>query len=301
MDLMSLKDYRTDAADLPREDPDTPTPSSLYLKDRNALKIDKLSIRVTIISIILPILIGAVLFFIYLDMKDQVMDVDSAKNTRVEHLSRQMEEKLNALDIRIAKNRFDLDEKLPVLEQKTGSLEQQLEKLAASKADVSVLEAELTELGDQLARQDRRIQNNADQDQANLAELERINSSLRSAMDENQGQFEKEVRTLKQEITSLQALKQEVASLQTQSQARISLQEQLDEKRLDLERLQKQVSLLEKQHQELENQFMTRKEVNRQLTELQNNVNQALKNMENQIKSPPLQIPDSISEETLTQ
>jgi chromosome segregation ATPase len=301
MDLMSLKDYRTDAADLPREDPDTPTPSSLYLKDRNALKIDKLSIRVTIISIILPILIGAVLFFIYLDMKDQVMDVDSAKNTRVEHLSRQMEEKLNALDIRIAKNRFDLDEKLPVLEQKTGSLEQQLEKLAASKADVSVLEAELTELGDQLARQDRRIQNNADQDQANLAELERINSSLRSAMDENQGQFEKEVRTLKQEITSLQALKQEVASLQTQSQAQISLQEQLDEKRLDLERLQKQVSLLEKQHQELENQFMTRKEVNRQLTELQNNVNQALKNMENQIKSPPLQIPDSISEETLTQ
>jgi len=298
---MSLKDYRTDAADLPREDPDTPTPSSLYLKDRNALKIDKLSIRVTIISIILPILIGAVLFFIYLDMKDQVMDVDSAKNTRVEHLSRQMEEKLNALDIRIAKNRFDLDEKLPVLEQKTGSLEQQLEKLAASKADVSVLEAELTELGDQLARQDRRIQNNADQDQANLAELERINSSLRSAMDENQGQFEKEVRTLKQEITSLQALKQEVASLQTQSQAQISLQEQLDEKRLDLERLQKQVSLLEKQHQELENQFMTRKEVNRQLTELQNNVNQALKNMENQIKSPPLQIPDSISEETLTQ
>jgi chromosome segregation ATPase len=301
MDLMSLKDYRTDAADLPREDPDTPTPSSLYLKDRNALKIDKLSIRVTIISIILPILIGAVLFFIYLDMKDQVMDVDSAKNTRVEHLSRQMEEKLNALDIRIAKNRFDLDEKLPMLEQKTGSLEQQLEKLAASKADVSVLEAELTELGDQLARQDRRIQNNADQDQANLAELERINSSLRSAMDENQGQFEKEVRTLKQEITSLQALKQEVASLQTQSQARISLQEQLDEKRLDLERLQKQVGLLEKQHQELENQFMTRKEVNRQLTELQNNVNQALKNMENQIKSPPLQIPDSISEETLTQ
>ncbi|EMS79313.1 coiled-coil domain-containing protein [Desulfotignum phosphitoxidans] len=298
---MSLKDYRTDASDLPQEDPDTLPSPALYQKDRNALKIDKLSTRVTIITIILPILIGAVLFFIYLDMKDQVLDVDTAKNNRVEQLSRQMEEKMNALDIRIAKNRFDLEEKLPLMEQKTDSLEQQLGKLAASKADVSALDAESAKLGDQLARQDRRIQNNADQDQANLAELERINSSLRSAMDENQAQFEKKVRTLKQEMTSFQALKQEVASLQTQRQGLISLQEQLDDKRLDLEQLRKQVSLLEKQHKELENQFMTRKEVDRRLTELQNNVNQTLKNLENRIKSPPLQIPDSISEETLTQ
>lgn len=298
---MSLKDYRTDASDLPQEDPDTLPSPALYQKDRNALKIDKLSTRVTIITIILPILIGAVLFFIYLDMKDQVLDVDTAKNTRVEQLSRQMEEKMNALDIRIAKNRFDLEEKLPLMEQKTDSLEQQLGKLAASKADVSALDAESAKLGDQLARQDRRIQNNADQDQANLAELERINSSLRSAMDENQAQFEKKVRTLKQEMASFQALKQEVASLQTQRQELISLQEQLDDKRLDLEQLRKQVSLLEKQHKELENQFMTRKEVDRRLTELQNNVNQTLKNLENRIKSPPLQIPDSISEETLTQ
>lgn len=299
---MSLKDYRTDASDLPREDPDTlPPSSSLHLKDRNSLKIDKLSTRVTIITIILPILIGVVLFFIYLDMKDQVMDVDTAKDTRVNYLSRQMEEKMNALDMRIAKNRFDLDEKLPVLEQKTGSLAEQLEQLAASKADVTTLDTGLSQLEDQLTRQDRRIQNNADQDQANLAELERINSSLRSAMDENQAQFKKEVRTLKQEMTSFQALKEEVASLQTQRQELISVQEQLDEKSLDLERLKKQVSLLEKQHKELENQFMTRKEVDRRLTELQNDVNQTLKNLENQFKSPPLQIPDSISEETLTQ
>ncbi|MCF8138360.1 MAG: hypothetical protein K9K63_13735, partial [Desulfotignum sp.] len=64
---------------------------------------------------------------------------------------------------------------------------------------------------------------------------------------------------------------------------------------------EKQHKELENQHKELENQFMTRKEVNRRLTELQNDVKQTLKNMENQFKSPPLQIPDSISEETLIQ
>ncbi len=289
---MSLKDFRADASDLPQEDPDTAPPaSSLYQKDRNALKIDKLSTRVTIITIILPILIGAVLFFIYLDMKDQVMDVDTAKNTRVDHLSRQMEEKMNALDIRIAKNRFELDEKLPLMEQKTAVLEQQLEKLAASKADVTALNAGLAELADQLGRQDKRIQNNAEQDQANLAELERINSSLRSAMDNNQVQFKNDVRALKQEMTSLQNERQDQASVQAQ----------LDETLVDLQRIQKQLSLLEKQYKALENQFMTRKEVVRRLTEIQNNVNQTLKNLENQINAPPLQIPDTISEETLTQ
>lgn len=288
---MSLKDYRTDASDLPRENSNTLPSPALYQKNRNALKIDKISTRVTIIAIILPILIGAVLFFIYLDMKDQIMDVDTAKNTRVNYLSRQMEEKMNALDMRIAKNRFDLDEKLPMLEQKTRSLEQQLKKLAGSKADVIALDAGISKLEDQLTRQDRRIQNNSDQDQANLAELERINSSLRSAMDKNRVQFKKDVQALKQAVVSLQTLKQEL----------VSLQAQLDEKLIDLQRFQKQLSLVEKQQKELENQFITRKEVSRRLTGLQNDVNQTLKNLENQIKSSQLQIPDTISEETLTQ
>ncbi|MDZ7665303.1 MAG: hypothetical protein U5K27_08260 [Desulfotignum sp.] len=288
---MSLKEFRTDAPDLSGKDPDNSTPSSFYRKDRNALKIDRLSARVTIITLLIPLLMGVVLFFIYLDMKDQMTGVDTAKNTQVDHLTRQMEQKLNALDLRIAKNQFDLDEKLPPLEKKTGALEQQVGKLSVTKADVKTLEQGVARLEDQLVRQDRRIQNNADQHQVNLAEMERINSTLLSALAQNRERFENQIQALKQETASFQALKQTLVSLQAQMQ----------ENQVDLQPLQNALALLKKQVGELENQLMSRTEITRRLMALETEMDQSLNNLEKQIKTPPLPIPDSISEETLTQ
>lgn len=288
---MSLKEFRTDAPDMSGKNPDKSPPSSFYRKDRNALKIDRLSARVTIITLLLPVFMGVVLFFVYLDMKDQMTGVDTAKNTQVDHLTRQMEQKLNALDLRIAKNQFDLDEKLPPLEKKTEVLEQQLGKLAVTKADVKTLEKGVARLEDQLVRQDRRIQNNADQHQVNLAEMERINSTLLSALAQNREQFENQTQALKQEMASFQALKQ----------ALVSLQSQIEENQVDLQPLQKALGLLEKQVTELENQLMSRTEITRRLMALKTEMDQSLANLEKQINTPPLPIPDAISEETLTQ
>jgi chromosome segregation ATPase len=288
---MSLKKFRTDAQDLPGEDPDNSTPSSFYRKDRNALKIDRLSTRMTIITVLLPVFMGVVLFFIYLDITDRLSGVDTAKDTQVDQLTLQMEHKLNALDVRIAKNRFDLDEKLPPLEKKTGALEQQLGKMAVTKADVKALEEGVTRLEDQLSRQDQRIQNNADQNQANLAEMERINSTLLSDLSQNRKQLENQIQALKQETASLQPLKQEL----------VSLRARLDESQVDLGPVQKTLSQLEKQVTELENQLMSRTEITRRLMALKTDMDQSLSNLEKQIQSPPLPIPDSISEETLKQ
>lgn len=290
-DLMSLKKFRTDAQDLPGEDPDNSPPSSFYRKDRNALKIDRLSTRMTIITVLLPVFMGVVLFFIYLDITDRLSGVDTAKNTQVDQLTLQMEHKLNALDVRIAKNRFDLDEKLPPLEKKTGALEQQLGKMAVTKADVKALEEGVTRLEDQLSRQDQRIQNNADQNQANLAEMERINSTLLSDLSQNRKQLENQIQALKQETASLQPLKQEL----------VSLRARLNESQVDLGPVQKTLSQLEKQVTELENQLMSRTEITRRLMALKTDMDQSLSNLEKQIQSPPLPIPDSISEETLKQ
>lgn len=299
---MSLKEYRTDAFDLPREEMDPSSPSTEYMKDRNALKIDKLSTRVTIITLLLPIFIGVILFFIYLDMKDQVMEVDTAKNTQVDHVSRQMEEKMNALDIRIAKNRFDLDEKLPALEKKNDSLAQQLAKLSASKADVNALDEGFASLEKKLSRQEQRIQNNADQDQANLAEIERINSTLLASLAENRNQFKKEVQALKQELASLQALEQKMASLETLTQELTSIQNRMDDNLADLQSIEKMVGLLKEQVSGLENQIMSRTEISRRLMALKSDVDQSLADLKKQIQPPPpLSMPKDVSEQNLTQ
>jgi hypothetical protein len=277
---MSLKDYRANASDLPEEEDDAHIPSSLYLKERSELKIDKLSNRVTIISVMLPVLIGAVLFFIYLDIKDQVMDVDLSKNNQVEYLTRQSEEKLNALDMRIAKNRFDLDEKLPLLEKKGQALENQVAKLSSAKADTQTLEAGIRRLEGLLAKHDQRINNNAAQDKATLAEIERINATLLSAIAETRDQLEKSTRALVEKTTralvekNTQALQQDINSLKRQ----------LDSKIIDLQRLQKDLSIVDKLVKDLENQLMTRTEVSQRLSDLENKLDQDIRDLETKIK-----------------
>jgi Zn-dependent M16 (insulinase) family peptidase len=131
MDSMNLKDFKTE--DLPDHSDqghgDIPLSGSNFPEEINALKIDKLSNKVTIISIIIPVMIGAILVFAYLDMKEQVVGVNQTKQSQVEQISRQLEEKLNALDVKIAKNRFDLDSVLPELKKKTTALDGRITKI----------------------------------------------------------------------------------------------------------------------------------------------------------------------------
>lgn len=296
---MSLKEFRTNASDLPEEGPDTSAPSDLYQKDRNSLKIDRLSTRVTLVTILLPILFGAMLFFFYMDMKNQFAGMDTAKDSQVAHLTRQVEEKLNALDIRIAKNRFDLDEKLPSLEKKAGSLAQQLSQLMSSKAEINALDDGLKKLEMQLARQERRIQNNADQDQVNLSELERINSTLLASLAENRKQFEKGVQTLKQELNTLQSLEKEVTSLKTLKQELASFQSLTTAHQAELKSLEKTAGQLKTQVNDVEKQLMSRTEISRRLIALKSDMEQLLADVKKQIQAPPpLPIPDNISEQT---
>ncbi len=264
---MSLKDFHSDASDMSEEDTDS-IASSSYLQELNTLKIDKLSNRVTIISVMLPVFIGVVLFFIYLDIKDQVVDADISKNNQVEQLLRQSEEKLNALDVRIAKNQFALDEKLPTLENKLDSLEGQAAKLIANKVDATDMDTSIGRLDAALDRHDQRIQNNANQDKANVAQMERINASLQSALQTHQEAFEKIISGLEEKISALA--------------------ETMDARMVELQTLQKNISLLDKKIKDVENQTLTRKELARRFADLEANLDEAVTDLKQKLENPAL-------------
>ena len=80
----NLKSFKIDPLNLPDTDDEESLESSGYHQEINTLKIEKLSNRVTIISVIIPCLICAILVFIYLDMKERVVDVDETKKLQVE-------------------------------------------------------------------------------------------------------------------------------------------------------------------------------------------------------------------------
>ena len=153
MDSMKLKDFNPDNQDFDSDDEIT---ESLYHQDINSLKIDKLSNRITIISIIIPCIIGAILIFAYLDMKERVAGADLTKKNQFEKISQQLEEKVNALDVKTEKNRFNFDNKLPELEKKYISFEGQIAKLSTLKADNKSIKNLFSKIED-------RIDNNTNQ------------------------------------------------------------------------------------------------------------------------------------------
>lgn len=271
---MSLKDFRSDDLDLPEEE--NPIPPSDYHQEINTLKIEKLSNRVTIISIIIPVLIIAILTFAYMDMKERVIDVDETKKSQMDLVSRQLEEKVNALDIRIAKNRFDFDQQIPDLVKKGQALENQVAKMETSKADdkslkenlakmnssISDISTRLKKTDDLVTKLDKRIKNNADQNKSSLETMERINTQLQDAIGENNVNFKKAVAQVKEEIL---LYKQEF-------DARLLELAAYDQ---EIALLRKDLSLLDKKLKSVEASSVSMQELNRRLTSLEKKVNAA--------------------------
>jgi chromosome segregation ATPase len=164
-----------------------------FQQEANTLQIEKLSQRVTIISVIIPCIIIAILVFVYLDITEKVVDVDQTQADQMAQVSQDLDVKLNALDVRIAKATHALDEKLTALESKRQALENRTAKMSAAKVDLEAMEAALAKL-------DKRIKANADQDQATLAAMERINQALLSSIDQNSSDFKAVSAQIKKEF-----------------------------------------------------------------------------------------------------
>jgi len=212
-----LGDYLNPEDDQTFEDDGAGIGGSIFQQEANTLKIEKLSQRVTIISVIIPCIILAILIFIYLDITEKVVDVDQTQADHMAQVSQDLDIKLNALDVRIAKATHELDEKLTTIETKRQALENQTAKMSAAKVDLKAMEAALAKL-------DKRIKTNANQDKSTLAATERMNQELLASIDKNSsefktvsGQIKKEFRLFKEEfdarLLELSAYEQRIAQL----------------------------------------------------------------------------------------
>lgn len=268
---MNLKDFKPDISNFNSgeeslKNSDSQVSASIYHEEINSLNIDKLSNRVTIISIIIPCLIGAILVFAYLDMKERVFDVDVTKQSQVDRISQQLEEKLNALDVKIAKNRFDLDNNLPEFDKKNISLEGQITKLASLKADSETTDDQFAKLENQFTKIEKRVANNANQDKTTLQTIERINKETLSTIKENQTQFDK----------TAQHIKKEASLLKEEFEARLL---ELPDYELQIGELRKDFSLLNKKYKNLEQESISQVTLDEKITQLKTDLDNNMKNL----------------------
>ncbi len=119
---------------------------SPHQEEINTLKIDKLSNRVTIISVIIPCIIGAIIIFGYLGMQETVIDVNTEKQNKIIEITDQFAQKTNALDVKLAKLESILDKTLPQIEEKIKKIDASIAKLSSKKADKSKTSKDIAKL-----------------------------------------------------------------------------------------------------------------------------------------------------------
>lgn len=289
MNSANLRDFHPDQQDI---DTGSELGSSSYRQDIHTLKIDKLSNRVTIISIIIPCIIGAILLFAYLDMKERVVDVDLTKKSQFEQMSSQIEERINGMDVKVAQNKFELDNQLPAFEKKIVAVEGLIAKLNTEKADNQ-------KTADQISKIKKQITNNANQDKKTLNLVERVKKQTLASVQKNKTAITTNQNSIKENSTKFNKTAEQIDQITIQIREEASLyKEEVDLKLLELSNfeeqiavLRKNVSLLDKKFNKLDMDYTTLNQLNKELDTLNQrlttNISRIQKDMDKLRKSKP--------------
>jgi len=274
---MNLKDFRPDLPDFNEDEKQPEKKYDMGIEapdchpDINHIKIETLSKRITLISILLPCLMGIIIFFAYLDMRGKVADANLNKQTEVEKISQQFQEQLSALDVKAEKNRFDLES----MDKKTVGMEGQIAKLTTSKADGAAIK-------DQLAKLDTQVSNNANQNKLTLQAIERVNKELLSSQAGIQSELDKNIKQMKEDLSTFKkGLDSKLAALGNYDQ-------QLGE-------LQKDLSLMDKKLKKMELDSLSQVKLDEKIRLLREELNTSITKLDKQVQSLDLKLTTNIS------
>jgi DNA repair exonuclease SbcCD ATPase subunit len=258
---------------------DDPDPETLYEEELKDLRVEKLSQKVTLLSILLPILIGIAIFFAYRDLTGRVSRTQDTGSMEVQRISRQLEE--------ISK---EFNDKLISFTTTLSSQDKDFDttvsgKLAAVNKNIEALNKQIKLLNENLdqTRNTVKTLDTAKVDKKSQeADFAKVNSALNS---------------LQQELKSLATLREE---LKTVSSGMKTLESNLDQKMGDAvsaaEQSRKDVKLLQTSLDDLAGQkvdvdtfnlevFKLRKNYQNRVVQEISAINQKLDAIQEQIES----------------
>jgi hypothetical protein len=103
-------------------------PEAQFQEDNQELKLDKLSRRLTLITILIPCLIGGILFLVYRDIQTRVGQVSDTGTSKVRTLSKDMESRYSSLALKHGKFQVGFTQRISSLEKTTVSLQKNLQE-----------------------------------------------------------------------------------------------------------------------------------------------------------------------------
>ena len=227
------------------EEPDSER--AIYREEAKDRRVEKLSHRVTIISILIPVLIGVVFYITYRDITGRVSQSQDTGAMEIQNLSSQLEENFAKLSTKYADLETALTQKLAALEKVDKSMKDNLKQaqdtvaqINATKADkdaIDKIDKALNPLRQELkaiksVTDDLQTQNNDLKQQLSelSANLTRLSASTEKTIKESTTAQTKALNTIQTDLTSLSDRKMDKDALQLELlKARKYFQRDLDE------------------------------------------------------------------------
>ena len=227
------------------------------------LKIEKLSQRVMLLTILIPCMIGVILIISYLDIKDRVKRTQSTGTIGVQKLSKDLDSKFSSLSLEQAKLKEVHDKKLPALEKSAAFLQTRMKKVQTAIKDLeasNIKQMELTQaVNNQLnARLGRLLEHKHDELDALAVADQELNTKTET-LSKQVGEMANAYGSFSEKLTELEKALADLSATQiSKEELELALklkeigfrQEMLDvtgamEKKIDT--LKKQVDQLKKQ------------------------------------------------------
>lgn len=230
--------------------------AAIFRQELNELKIEKLANRVTIISVIIPCLICAILFFSYMDIKERMVSVHDTGQTEVQGVAEELGTKINAMTVGIAGIQHKFETALPDVDKKIENLESAIAKLATTKAEKSDTKAELTKMEKTIS--DRQAQTNQAMTKALETMKAETSKSIEKAVEKEKSLVDKtsKLENLILDLTKdIKAEKNTIGALATR----------IKEEEETMAFLQKELSLVKIKADTLEQTTVDRKVLDREL------------------------------------
>ncbi len=189
---------------------------TLYQEEATNRRVEKLSHRVTIISILIPVLIGVIFYIAYREITDRVSQSQDTEAMEIQNLSTQLEENFAALSTKYGDLEAALTQKLAALEKVDKAMKTNLKKAEVTVAKINATKA-----------------NKKDQQDA----IARLNTALNP--------IRNELKTLAPLRNDLKAVTTELASLDKDLQQQLStLSKNVDKALKNLTKIQSDMSVL---------------------------------------------------------
>jgi chromosome segregation ATPase len=223
---------------------------TIYQEEANDRRVEKISHRVTIISILIPVLIGVVFYIAYRDITGRGSQSQDTGAMEIQNLSSQLEENFGKLSAKYGELEAALTQKLAALEKVDKSMKTNLKKAEDTVAKINATKADKKDAQDAIAKIDEALKpirlelktiNSVTADLQTLnndlkqqltalsANLTRLSASTEKTLKESAAAHAKELNAIQTDLSSLSGRKMDKDAMQLELlKARKHFQRDLD-------------------------------------------------------------------------